>query len=614
MNKQCTECNNTKLATEFRLDPKGKLGRRSICKACEKRIRQIGVELKKKRERDTVETRRCDKCQVDKPVSEFEESIVINDKQSRQQLSRRRRPNFTCHACMRINSREQRSLRRNPVQPVQRVPILTRPIQGVVVPRAPIIRGVFGQVKIIPFGDEVYGFGSAERKLAEVLDQLVGTFPINGTIELEYMMKNTKGVIFSLYTELSQRITSANVERVKKSLIDDATASITEQYIEPQSGLTFAGLRKISFIYKLAIMSGGGSYVELPKKVRDTKACINIQNKRDNKCFLWCLIAFFLKSEKKESNPSKLFIYNKKEHTDKIIMSDINYPVAVNDIPKIEEMNNISINVYELHEILSIIEGEKIVTYPISLIYPLDIEDRRSKVENRHINLLLYKGHYIYIKSIQRLFSSCVTGSHSAYVCEWCGSSILTSKTSLTNHEEKCKYKYQNQKYILPQNTVLKFNNHNKSIIIPFIIYGDFESYFESSNKEDTNKIVYEKVHKAMGFCIKTICRSNSNYNNNVLYIGENTENMFIDNLVNEIKRIENILSNVIPIIMDDDDNVNFLESDKCFICKELLNGDKVRDHDPINGKYRGASHSGCNLKYTKRKFMVPVVFHNLEG
>jgi hypothetical protein len=39
----------------------------------------------------------------------------------------------------------------------------------------------------------------------------------------------------------------------------------------------------------------------------------------------------------------------------------------------------------------------------------------------------------------------------------------------------------------------------------------------------------------------------------------------------------------------------------------------KVRDHDHITGKYRGATHSKCNLQL-RRTYKIPVFFHNFRG
>ena len=36
----------------------------------------------------------------------------------------------------------------------------------------------------------------------------------------------------------------------------------------------------------------------------------------------------------------------------------------------------------------------------------------------------------------------------------------------------------------------------------------------------------------------------------------------------------------------------------------------KVRDHSLYTGKYRGATHSICNLRYKTAK-VIPVLFHN---
>ena len=55
----------------------------------------------------------------------------------------------------------------------------------------------------------------------------------------------------------------------------------------------------------------------------------------------------------------------------------------------------------------------------------------------------------------------------------------------------------------------------------------------------------------------------------------------------------------------------------KCYICNEGLSTDddnkkyhKARDHCHYTGKYRGAAHNICNLRY-KTPGEIPVVFHN---
>ena len=48
-------------------------------------------------------------------------------------------------------------------------------------------------------------------------------------------------------------------------------------------------------------------------------------------------------------------------------------------------------------------------------------------------------------------------------------------------------------------------------------------------------------------------------------------------------------------------------------ICNEELCKDRARDHCHLSGKFRGAAHEVCNLKYKVPTFF-PVVFHNFPG
>ena len=64
----------------------------------------------------------------------------------------------------------------------------------------------------------------------------------------------------------------------------------------------------------------------------------------------------------------------------------------------------------------------------------------------------------------------------------------------------------------------------------------------------------------------------------------------------------------MIPLTKEEEDNYN--KENICHICKKEFNNDKVRDHCHITGKYRGAAHNTCNLRYKIPK-NIPVIFHN---
>ena len=69
----------------------------------------------------------------------------------------------------------------------------------------------------------------------------------------------------------------------------------------------------------------------------------------------------------------------------------------------------------------------------------------------------------------------------------------------------------------------------------------------------------------------------------------------------------------VIPLTKEEKMNHN--DQQICYICKKEFDKSdkkhhKVRDHCHYTGKYRGAAHNTCNLRYKVPK-EIPVVFHN---
>ena len=73
----------------------------------------------------------------------------------------------------------------------------------------------------------------------------------------------------------------------------------------------------------------GSSYIELPKPIRDKKAIINIQNKKDKECFKWTVLAA-LHNNEIDRNHERVNKY--KQWEDDLNFNNIIFPVAVKDI------------------------------------------------------------------------------------------------------------------------------------------------------------------------------------------------------------------------------------------------------------------------------------------
>ena len=128
----------------------------------------------------------------------------------------------------------------------------------------------------------------------------------------------------------------------------------------------------------------GSSYINLPVGLRSPiKGLINIKNK-DKKCFLWWHV---------------IHINHSKEHPERIRKTDkklskeldydkIEFPIQEKDFNKIEEKNNICINMFG---------------YENKLVFPIYISDQKFQ-GSKDLLLLIDndKSHYVYIKDFDR--------------------------------------------------------------------------------------------------------------------------------------------------------------------------------------------------------------------
>ena len=166
-------------------------------------------------------------------------------------------------------------------------------------------------------------------------------------------------------------------------------------------------------------------------------------------------------------------------------------------------------------------------------------------------------------------------------------------------------------------NNIIKYNHGEKSMKVPFIIYADLECLLEkmstcinNSNESSTTKI---NKHTPSGYSIFTSRSFDELKNKLNYYRGKDCMKKFCKDLKEHTTRIINYEKRkIIPLTKEE--KINYNDEQICYICKKEFDKSdkkhhKVR-HCHYTGKYRGAAHNICNLRYKVPK-EIPVVFHN---
>ena len=397
---------------------------------------------------------------------------------------------------------------------------------------------------------------------------------------------------------------------IYNEMIDEIEEEIQKVEQAEGSGWVFLEVENLTLHTDIWDPIKASSYIDLPTELKNKKALINMKNE-DNKCFLWSVLRGL---NPKDEHPERIDKDLKsKENT--LNMEGIEYPVNIKeDIKRFEKQNpDISIS------ILGYSKDEK--------IYPLRKSKYAMKNKRKHnIVLLLIKdgdnSHYCYVKNESALLSSQVN-SHKGklYFCLNCLNGFDTPE-KLEKHKEYCNEE-ESVKINMPKpETYLKFKNYLYSERAPFAIYADFESMLKplETCKPDPNKsytLKYQK-HEPLSFSYYIKSFDESVYKSTLRkYIKENEEDpdpidVFLNWLEEDVKIISGLGNE--PMKITEEEQEQFNQASNCWICGQLLNlEDRVRDHCHFTGRYRGAAHNRCNLKYCKPN-NISVFFHNLSG
>ena len=168
---------------------------------------------------------------------------------------------------------------------------------------------------------------------------------------------------------------------------------------------------------------------------------------------------------------------------------------------------------------------------------------------------------------------------------------------------------------------IIKYNHGKKSMKVPFTIYADLESLLKKINtchnnpeKSSTTKI---NKHTPSGYSLLTNCSFDTTKKNKFdYYRSKNCMKSFCLDLREHATQIINYDKKEMILITKEENEIHCRQK-KCYMCKKRFSTDdnnkkhhKVRDHCHYTGKYRGAAHDICNLRYKIPK-EIPVVCHN---
>ena len=372
-----------------------------------------------------------------------------------------------------------------------------------------------------------------------------------------------------------------------------------------ESDFAFERVNLMYYDFNKISLNRGGSYIESAKWIKDKKSTINPKN-NDYKCFQYAVtVALNPDKIKKDSQRvSKI-----QPFIDQYNWNDIDFPSTVKDWKKFE-LNNESIAL----NIFYVPHNSK----RIHLAYKSKYDLAREK---QVILLMITDGEKWHYTAVQRLSGLLrgVTGNNNGdFYCLNCFHAY-TTENKLETHKKICEnHDYCHVEIPNEDNNKIKYNQGEKSIKSPFIIYADLECLLEKistsyNNLEESSTTEINK-HTPSGYSLFIHCSFDKTKNKLDYYRGDHYMKKFCKDLREHATKIINYeKKDMIPLTKNEEKHHN--KQKVCYICKKEFNTDdkkyhKVKYHCHYTGKYRGAAHNICNLRHKIQK-EIPIVFRN---
>ena len=315
-------------------------------------------------------------------------------------------------------------------------------------------------------------------------------------------------------------------------------------------------------------------------------------------------VTLALNLDKNNNNPER--ICKIKPFIEQYNWKEIDFPSTSKDWKKFELNNELNI-LYVPHN-----------TKKIHVAYKSKHNVTREKQE---ILLMINNGenwHYLVVKKLSGLLRGVTSNHKEDFYCLNCFCAYST-KNKLEEHKKICENnKYCNVEMPTKDNNTIKCNEGEKSIKLPFAIYADLECLLKkismcqnNSNESSTTEI---NKHTQLGYSLFTHCSFDKSKNKLDYYRGKDCMKKFCKDLREHATKIINCKKKKMKPLTTKE-KIHYNEQEICYICKKKFDNNdkkhyKVRHPCHYTGKYRGAAHIICNLRY-KVPREIPIVFHN---
>ena len=229
------------------------------------------------------------------------------------------------------------------------------------------------------------------------------------------------------------------------------------------------------------------------------------------------------------------------------------------------------------------------------------------------------KWHYLVVKNLSGLLRGITSTHKEDFYCLNYFHSYRT-ENKLEAHKKICEnHDYCHVEMPTKNNNIIKYSHGEKSVKLPFVIYADLECLLGKMstciNNPNESSITTINKHVPSGYSIFTHCSFDESKNKLNYYRKDDCMNKFCKDLREHATKIINYeKEKMIPLTTEE--KIYHNKQKICYICKKEFNNNndkknyKVRDHCHCTGKYRGAAHNICNLRYKVPK-EIPIVFHN---